>query len=76
MANTVAAGAIWGLLSDDFELLASVLANVFASKVREIIAGNHLVAQKGFEIAKEFSWFRVETSSTKQSRAQDAVKRQ
>ena len=52
MANAVAAGAIWGLLSDDFELLASVLANVFASKGAEIIAGNHLVAQKGFEIAK------------------------
>ena len=52
MANAVAAGAIWGLLSDDFELLASVLANVFASKGAEIIADNHLVAQKGFEIAK------------------------
>ncbi len=49
MANAVAAGAVWALLSDDFTGLAEILAQLFAGRGEAIAAGNQSVARAGFE---------------------------
>lgn len=52
MANTVALGAVAYLTGGNLKILKSVLTDVFASKKKEIIAGNHRAAELGYEFAK------------------------
>lgn len=52
MANSVAAGAIWAFLSDDVTMLQDTLAEIFANRSSEIINGNKLVAEAGFNQVK------------------------
>ncbi len=49
MANAVAAGAIWSLLSDEMTVLDSTLGQMFGRLGDEIVKGNQLVAKAGFE---------------------------
>lgn len=53
MANSVAAGAIWAFLSDDVTVLQDTLAEIFANRSIEIINGNKLVAEAGFNKVKD-----------------------
>lgn len=52
MANAVAAGAIWALLSDDITVLQDILAEMFISKGEAVVEGNRQVAQAGFDIVR------------------------
>lgn len=53
MANTVAAGAIWALLSDDLTNLEEVLTELFAYRGGAIVEGNLKVARAGFELVRK-----------------------
>lgn len=49
MANAVAAGAVWALLSEEITVLHETLALMFADKGEAVVAGNQQVASHGFE---------------------------
>ncbi len=49
MANAVAAGAVWALLSEEITVLHETLAVMFADKGEAVVAGNQQVASHGFE---------------------------
>ncbi len=55
MANAVAAGAVWALLSDDFTGLAEILAELFAGRGEAVVAGNQSVARAGFDKVREIA---------------------
>lgn len=55
MANAVAAGAVWALLSDDFAGLAETLAELFAGRGEAVVAGNQSVARAGFDKVREIA---------------------
>ena len=58
MANAVAAGAIWALLSDNLTNLVAVLTEMFKEKkVRAIVEGNVKVAEAGFNFGPYVSLF-------------------
>lgn len=52
MGNAVAAGAIWGLLSDDLTTVKNILSELFQSKGDDIVVGNIKCAQAGFNLVK------------------------
>jgi 2-oxoglutarate ferredoxin oxidoreductase subunit alpha len=52
MANTVAAGAVLGLVGYDFDLLAFVLQSEFARHGEKIISDNTAAARAGYDIAR------------------------
>ncbi|MFC2007414.1 2-oxoacid:acceptor oxidoreductase subunit alpha [Chloroflexota bacterium] len=54
MANTVAAGAVIGLTGCDFDLLATVLKQVFARHGEKLVEENVLAAKAGFDFAREY----------------------
>ncbi|MBF0544752.1 MAG: 2-oxoacid:acceptor oxidoreductase subunit alpha [Candidatus Riflebacteria bacterium] len=47
-ANTIAAGALWGLFSRELEILETVLKAHFVDKTNEVIERNLVAARKGF----------------------------
>ena len=49
VANAVAAGAIWALLSDDITTLHDTLEVMFGSKGEKVVEGNQKVSTAGFE---------------------------
>ena len=51
--NTVASGAILGLLSGDFGLLKQLLTETFERKGPEVVEMNHKAAQLGHDYARE-----------------------
>ena len=55
MANAVAAGAVWALLSDDLAVLNDTLEAMFASKGDAVVAGNQKVAEAGFAKVRELA---------------------
>jgi len=50
-ANTVAAGAIWGLYAGNFEHLGKAIEHHFAGKPTETLEQNRLAARKGYEFS-------------------------
>ena len=55
MANAVAAGAVWALLSDHLAVLNDTLEAMFASKGDAVVAGNQKVAEAGFAKVRELA---------------------
>jgi 2-oxoglutarate/2-oxoacid ferredoxin oxidoreductase subunit alpha len=55
MANTVAAGAVFGLLNSDFDLLAFILKGEFARHGEKTITDNITAAWAGYNLARERS---------------------
>ena len=55
MANAVAAGAIWALLSDELTVLDETLRAMFESKGERIVTGNQKVAGAGFSRVREIA---------------------
>ncbi len=53
VANAVAAGAIWALLSEDLSVLNETLRAMFISKGDKVVEGNQKVAAAGFEKVRE-----------------------
>jgi len=53
-ANTVAVGALAGMLSVDPQLIADYVAHVFASRTEQIISDNKEAVRRGYEIGHEF----------------------
>lgn len=53
VANAVAAGAIWALLSDDLTTLHHTLEVMFGSKGENVVEGNQKVASAGFKKVRE-----------------------
>jgi len=53
MKNTVAVGAILGLLKYDLELFKKLLAEIFKKKGEEVINQNWQAAEKGFNLSQE-----------------------
>ncbi len=53
MANVVAAGAIWALLSDSLTVLDATLTKMFGAKGEEIVNGNKGVAKAGFDLVEK-----------------------
>lgn len=53
MANTVAVGAVLGLVDYDFGLLSAVLEGEFARHGEEIVRDNITAARAGFDFARE-----------------------
>ena len=53
MANAVAAGAIWALLSEDLTVLLGTLRAMFESKGEQVVEGNQKVAEAGFAKVQE-----------------------
>jgi len=53
MANAVAAGAIWALLSDNLTNLVAVLTEMFKEKGSAIVEGNVKVAEAGFNFVRQ-----------------------
>ncbi|MFH0810877.1 MAG: 2-oxoacid:acceptor oxidoreductase subunit alpha [Pseudomonadota bacterium] len=51
--NTVAAGAIWGLVSGDLDLLLGLLAETFFPKGARLVEVNHKAARLGHDFARE-----------------------
>jgi 2-oxoglutarate ferredoxin oxidoreductase subunit alpha len=51
--NTVASGAILGLLSGDLGLFKQLLKETFARKGDQVVAMNHKAAQLGYDYARE-----------------------
>jgi len=51
-SNTVAAGAVMGLLGYDVGAMEALLAEAFAKKGQDVIAGNQACARKGAELAR------------------------
>jgi 2-oxoglutarate/2-oxoacid ferredoxin oxidoreductase subunit alpha len=51
-ANTIAVGALAAALGLDLRLLKRVLARQFAAKGDEVVAANHLAAQKGYDFVQ------------------------
>ncbi len=51
-SNTVAAGAVMGLLGYDVGAMEALLAEAFAKKGPDVIAGNQACARKGAELAR------------------------
>lgn len=49
MANAVAAGAVWALLSEDVSILQETLRFMFSNRGDDIVRGNQKVAQAGFD---------------------------
>lgn len=55
MANSVAAGAVWALLSEEIAVLHETLALMFAEKGEAIVQGNQSVASAGFARVRELT---------------------
>ncbi len=53
MANTVAAGAVFGLLNSDFDLLSFILKSEFARHGEKTITDNITAAWAGYNLARE-----------------------
>ncbi len=58
MANTVAAGAVLGMLGTPFDILKNLLIQRFSRKSQEIVDNNIAAARLGFEAVKDtrFKW--------------------
>ncbi len=52
MSNTVAVGALLGLIGHDFDLLATVLREEFAGREDKIVQGNVAAARAGYDFAR------------------------
>lgn len=68
-ANTIAVGALTAALGMDLEVLKKVLARQFAAKGDEVVAANHLAAQKGYDhvqaACRDICYWRLPGSSGK-----------
>ncbi|MBI5025365.1 MAG: 2-oxoacid:acceptor oxidoreductase subunit alpha [Nitrospirae bacterium] len=53
MMNTVAVGAVLGMLNFDFSILESILRESFSRKGIELVEGNIRAARAGYDYAKE-----------------------
>lgn len=53
VANAVAAGGIWALLSEDIKVLHETLHIMFGDKGEKVVEGNQKVASAGFERVRE-----------------------
>lgn len=53
MTNTVAVGAVLGIVDYEFDLLAMVLRQEFGQAGEDIVAGNIVAARAGFDFARE-----------------------
>ncbi len=52
MANTVAVGAVLGMLGMDMDILAKILRDTFKKKGEEVIAANTKTARAGYDFAR------------------------
>ncbi|MBP8591020.1 2-oxoacid:acceptor oxidoreductase subunit alpha [Candidatus Shapirobacteria bacterium] len=54
--NSVAAGAVFGLMGLPFSALRESLKNAFSAKGEKVVSGNQKAAEEGYKMAAKISW--------------------